>query len=441
MMKSFSKIAVIGPQDSIDDCLQVALEYPNLTLHGFPYESEAQAPELLKSLGNQYDVILFTGPLPFYMTKNQPVLSDIPAVFIPFNGSGLYRALFQIRNLDSFRRISIDTISQEEVHSAFRELGLTDFPNEILEYNQPLAREEYVSYHKNLYDRGEIDVALTCIRSCYQELQKLGVPVVRIFPLLSVIRETLDRVSLIGESLWHKGFQLAVGIVSVNRYGEWSNQKGIHDIQKLQVQVTQSLILFTKEVDGHFIHTGPGEFLFFTTRALIERSTHKFSRPPVVLQQTYLPEELSLSIGIGVGGTANLAAENARIALQKARMEDGNTCYVVNEDHQVIGPLGKNDSSIIELRTTGEFILNAVKKTGLSAPTLNKVFNAIEQAGQDFTVNEVAAFLGMTLRSTRRLLQQLEQANFLKIVGQESVHSRGKPRKVYRLSKSQIRTD
>jgi hypothetical protein len=435
-MKSFSKIAVIGPQDSIDDCLKVAMEYPNLTLKGFPYDSEAQVLGLLKLLGNEYNVVLYTGPLPYYLAKNQQEFSNYPSVFIPFNGNGLYRALFQIRNLDDFSRISIDTISRDQVDSAFRELGLKDVSKNILEYTNPLPREEYVSYHKNLYERGETDVALTCIRSCYQELQKSGVPVVRVFPLFSDIRETLDRVALIGESLWHKGFQLAVGIVSVNRYGEWSNQKAIIDIQKLQVQLTQSLILFTKEVDGHFIDTRPGEFQFFTTRALIEKATHKFSHHPEILQQSYLPENLSLSIGIGVGGTANLAAENARLALQKAQLEGENTCYVVNEEYQVIGPLGKNKSSIIELRTTGEEILEASKKTGLSASTLKRVFNAIEQAGQDFTVNEVAAFLGMTLRSTRRLLQQLEQANLLAVVGQESVHSRGKPRKVYRLSRS-----
>ncbi|WP_027416580.1 hypothetical protein [Aneurinibacillus terranovensis] len=435
-MKSYSRVAVIGPQDSIDDCMEMAKDYTSFTLHSFSYESEEQTVDILQTLGDQYDVILFTGPLPYYKVKDHPVLDKIPSVYIPFTGSGLYRALFQMRGLEDFSRISVDTVTRAEVHTAFRELGLTDFPQDILEYNHALTLEEYVSFHKSLFDRGQIDMVMTCIRSCYKELKNAGVPVVRISPLRSVIKETLDRIALIGESIWHKGFQLSVGIVSVDSYSEWASQKGIQEIQKLQVQLTQSLILFTKEIDGHFIHTGPGEFLFFTTRSLIERTTNKFTRPPHLLKQTYLPENLTLSIGLGVGGTANLAAENARIALQKSRETGANTCFVVNEEHQVIGPLGSDDSGVVEMRTTDQFVLSAVKKTGLSAGTLKRLYDAIQQAGQDFTANEVAAFLGMTLRSARRLLQYLEQASLLEVVGQESVHTRGKPRRVYRLSKS-----
>jgi hypothetical protein len=434
-MRFYSRVAVIGPQDSINDCIKISQDYPSLSMKGFPYESEEQARGIIKSLGNQYDVILFTGPLPYFKVKDMPELSDIPNVCIPFNGNGLYRSLFQVRDLEDFGRISVDTIHRIEVESAFRELGLSSVPTDILEYEQALTLNEYVDFHKNLYDQGKTDTALTCIRSCYLELKRLEIPVARIYPLQSDIRETLDRICLIMDSIWYKGYQISVGVVSVDRYHEWANQKGIHDSQRLHLQLNQSLVQYIKEIDGHFIHTAPGEFLFFTTRSLIEKSTENFNRSPNLMQQIYLPEGLTLSLGIGIGGTANLAAERARLALQKAREEGGNCSFVVNENHQVIGKLGKLDTSILDLRTTDDGMLDAVEKTGLSAATLSRLFNAIHHAGRDFTSNEVASYLGMTVRSARRLLQQLEQAQLLEVVGQESLHTRGKPRRVYRLVK------
>jgi hypothetical protein len=432
-MLTFSRVAIIGPQDSINDCLMVAGEYPSLSMKGFPYESEEQTIGIIQSLGNQYDVVLFTGPLPYFKGKDLPELSQIPYVFIPFNGSGLYRALFQVRGLKDFSRISVDTIHRLEVESAFQELGLSTSPKDVLEYSHAPTLEQYVNFHKSLYEGGDTEVALTCIRACYLELKRLGIPVVRIFPLLSDVKETLDRICLIGESIWHKGYQISVGVVSVDGYSEWSNQQGIHDMQRLHLQLSQSLVKYVKEIDGHFINTAPGEFLFFTTRALIEKSTDKFNRPPNLMHQVYLPDGLTLSMGIGVGGTANLAAEHARVALLKARDEGGNCCYVVNENHQVIGKLGKGDMQVLDLRATDDVLLEAVEKTGLSAATLSRLFNAIQHAGKDFTANEVSSFLAMTVRSTRRLIQQLEQAKLIEVVGQESIHTRGKPRRVYRL--------
>lgn len=431
-------VAIIGPEDSIGDCLKVAKEYPWLLIKSFPYETEDETDELIKSLQNDFSVILFTGPIPYFRTKDLPELMNITCMYVPFNRNGLYRALFQARIINDFSRVSIDTIKKSEVSSVYEELGLTNPPDNILEYSHALTTNEFVDFHKALYEQGKTEIAFTCLRSCYLALKKMGIPVIRIFPLSSDIRETLEKAQLVSESLWNKGLQITVGVVAVDGYHEWAKVKGIHEVQALNLRLTHLMLQYVKNVDGHFIQTSPGEFLFFTTRTLIENSTNQFSHSPQILKKFSQFEQLTVSIGIGIGGTASSSANHARIALQQAQQHGGNTCFVVNEQHQIVGPLGNEQNSIIDLRTTEDEQLEAAKRTGLSGATLNRLLNAIKQSGREFTANEVASFLNMTLRSARRLLSFLEKANIIEIVGQESIHSRGKPRRVYKLTPGRV---
>jgi hypothetical protein len=431
-------VAIIGPEDSIVDCLKIAKEYPWLSIKAFPYETEDETDELVKSLQNDFSVILFTGPIPYLRTKDMPELMNCKCLYVPFNSNGLYKALFQARNISDFSHVSIDTIKKSEVSLVYEELGLKITPDHILEYNHAITTNEFVGFHKALYEQGKTEMAFTCLRSCYLALKKMGIPVIRIFPLGSDIRESFEKTQLVSESLWNKGLQITVGVMAVDGYHEWAKVKGIHEAQALNLRLTQFILQYVKDVDGHFIHTSPGEFLFFTTRTLMENSTNQFSHPPQILKSFSLSEQLTVSIGIGIGGTASLSANHARIALQQAQQYGGNTCFVVNEQHQIIGPLGNEQNSIIDLRTTDDLQLEAAKKTGLSAATLNRLLNAVKQSGREFTANEVASFLSMTLRSSRRLLSYLEKASIIEIVGQESLHSRGKPRRVYKLTPGRV---
>ncbi len=429
-MNPITKVGIIGPQDSIDDCLEFSGDFPQLDLKGFPYESEADAPEIVKEVADQCDVLLFTGPVPYSKAKDLPEMQEKPSLYIPFNGSSLFRSLFQIRFQGDLTRITVDFISRQDVEAAFHELGIAKTPPHVLEYEPQLSKQDIVEFHKRHYESGESLCALTPIRSCYYELVRLGIPAIRIYPLKSVIRETMVKACLIGESVKNKGNQVAVGIIAVDNYSAWSGEKNMHEIQQTNLQLTQSIISFCKEIDGHYLNTVPGEYLFFTTRGLIEKATNGLKRRP----NLKVWNGLTLSVGIGLGGSTHIAADFAKIGVNKAKEIGGNSCFVVNENHQLIGPIGQEDLESIDLRTTDEHTLEVSKKTGLSPLSLNRIFQAIDQVGEEFTANEMAPYLGMTVRSARRLLRQLEQAATIEVVGQESLQSRGKPRRVYRLT-------
>src|SRR5690625_4481436 len=100
-LKAVTKVAVVGPEDNVEDCLACADEFPNLILDGFPYEREKQTKDIIKSIADQYKIILFTGPIPYYEAKKLSnelaTLKGVHLEYIRFNRSCLYRALFQLR--------------------------------------------------------------------------------------------------------------------------------------------------------------------------------------------------------------------------------------------------------------------------------------------------------------------------------------------------------
>ena len=431
-----TKVAVVGPEDNVKDCLACANEFPNLILDGFPYEREKQTKEIIKSIAEQYKIILFTGPIPYYeakeLSKELPILKNIHLEYIRFNRSCLYRALFRLRHLEDFTRLSIDTIPKQDIEIAFGELEIEDTTPYILEYDHLLTQEQLVQFHKKLFDKGKTDYALTSLRSAYMELKKLGVPTLRIYALRSEIIKALSRVNLIRDNIWQKSFHITVGMIAIDGYDTWERDKDFQEIQQFNIQVSQSLLKFIKQIDGHLEKMAPGKYLFFTTRALMEKVTDQFTLSPSI---ELLNNNLTLSMGIGIGGSANIAADNAKLALQRAKEQGGNATFVVNENKQIIGPLDGQKKNIIETKFTDEFVFELAEKTGLSTYSINKILDAVSSVGTEFTAHDITPYLNMTLRSSRRLLKRLEESGVISIVGQESPYSHGKPRRVYRFNR------
>ncbi|MGG1575994.1 hypothetical protein ABHN01_23875, partial [Fictibacillus sp. NRS-1165] len=52
----------------------------------------------------------------------------------------------------------------------------------------------------------------------------------------------------------------------------------------------------------------------------------------------------------------------------------------------------------------------------------------------NYTAQELAAILGITIRSSHRILGQWIDAGLVDVVGEEKISSKGRPRQIYRLS-------
>jgi hypothetical protein len=436
VVRNYSKIAVIGPKDIVADCLSLQVNYPNLLLEDFVYESEKETTSIINNLPTNVDLLLFAGPVPYMQAFGKELLSSIPHTYIPYHGTALLRALFQAQKLQETNNYSIDTVNLKLLLEAFSELGITDLPKYITEFTYEQDSMDLVNYHTKLFQEGKTKGAITSLASCHQELLKIEVPSIKIKPFKSVISDTLDKVKLICDSIHNKENQISVGFISVNGFEKWSQEKKQQEIQEFEIQLESSVLNFVKELDGQYVQTTPREFLYFTTRAFIDNATKGFSSLPSIFHKSNLPRDIKLNLGIGMGGTTNLAATSAKIAVEKVREIGGDCCFIVNENQELIEIFkGTKETKRLELRTTDQLIIDMAEQSNLSAKTLRKVFFAIQQVGDEFTANEIAPFLALTVKSTQRILRKLKEGRVIIVVGKEALQSRGKPRQVFQLKK------
>lgn len=431
----YSKIALIGPEDIVTDFINEKKNYPSLLLEAFIYESETETMSIINKLSNDFDLILFAGPIPYIISLENEKMKKIPSTYLPYHGSGVLRALYQVQKLGPANKFSIDVVDLPLLLEAFEELDLDERPTYILEYKINQRSEELVKYHTELFRSGKTMGAVTGLASCYESLIEEGIPVVKIKPFKSVIRATLDKVKLICDNSFNIGNQVSVGLISVNEFDKWAQGKRTKDIQKFDLQLEYSVVNFMKELDGQFMQTSPREFIFFTTRAFIENATKGFATLPSIFRKSDLPNGVKLNLGIGMGGTTNLAANAANIAAKKAQDIGGDSCYIVNENHQLI-EIRKDQKVIdmLDLRTTDQQLLQLAEQSTLSTMTLERVFRAIQQVGSEFTANEIAPFIGISVKSTQRVLKHLIHVKALTIVGKENLQTKGRPRRVYRVT-------
>lgn len=423
-------VAVVGPVDLVNKTLLLNNRFPALKLQGCPYTEEAEVANLVRALHRQVDIILFTGQVAYQRAAIE-VTSDTPMLYVPYTISWLYPSLFRLKERADLTTLTIDSFPRTVIEEAYTALGL-DADNIYVQEEQTLGGKNIIlNFHREYYLRGLSSGAITCWRSIYRELINLGIPCDLSLPTEGPIIETLEKAFLIGESVRNKESQVVVGLIEINNSSLVFSE---YDLQRLQVEIYAAILDYVKEIDGYLITTGLNNYLFFTTRGLFERSTNWGTSMPLLnlIKERF---KLPVRIGVGFGLTAQQAGTNARIALNKTRENGDNCCYVLMEDKSILGPLGCAKPIHYELVTTDKKVLEQAEAAGISSISLKRVIACITSLGKEtFSANDLAPFLGVSLRSTHRLLNQLAGIGYVQIVGEEKLTTKGRPRQLYKLS-------
>jgi hypothetical protein len=429
------KVLVIGPSDIVNRVVEIGKGYSGLVLLAAPYKHEEETVDLASKYKTEVDILLFAGPIPYQIASKH--FDNIPMVYIPYTGTTLYRVLFQmIRDIDSKvlnqQRISIDTLEKSEVQERIEELGIKLKKLFVKEYQLSQNTEEIIHFHYELWINQKIDCAITCITSVYEKLKELGVPCYRIIPTKFSIHDSLKMVLLEGKSLRASDTQLAISIVSIEDLVR-DHKNSEYEIQRKRLELQQLIIDFGEKTQALIHWSDRNEITFVTTRGVIQKLTYNLTHFSLLNEiQTKL--QLNVIQGIGIGYTANEAESKAREALLKAKSYGYGSCYAILPNGSVLGPLGKQFQLDYSMRSDDPERLILAKKAGLSIGTFNKLYSFNERYGSSgVTAGELAKWFGITLRSARRILSQLEQSSLAVVVGEEQPISKGRPRKLYTL--------
>lgn len=430
------KVGIVGPKDSVDLISDVARDFSDqMTTIPFDYETVDDIIDIVNH-EHEVDVWLFSGQVPYTIAKEQGIRKQ--AFFPQLTGSSLTKSLLEIgyRDQRRLKNISFDTIPEHDIHETFKELGLEIDNVHILSYEGYRSIDELVSFHERLFRQGEVDVCVTCVRSVYENLKRLGVPVYRITPTRMSIRQCLTLVNQQGKTLQFQRAQIAILLIQVQQgvqQDPLSDETVSYSVHRQNLKLQEVVLNYTERISGTFVYQGNGRFIIISTRGSIEESREV--HPTSLLEDLFIITDSPTNIGVGYGTTAWQAEQNAQLALLHAKNYDEYCVFQVDENGVIEGPLQREDSIEFEFKTETKELRNQLRKAGVSVKALSKVLAVQQKLGKDsITAVDIAKWLKMSTRNARRILYSLERIKLAEIVGEEAPTERGRPRKLYRIT-------
>ncbi|PYI52028.1 hypothetical protein [Paenibacillus flagellatus] len=427
-------IGIIGPEPLVEKMNQCLRGFPSFDPIARSYSREEEAPELARDIMDHVEVMLFSGPVPYRLAV-QKLNFKIPVHYVRLSGTGLYRALFRIGRRHGLEEMSVDTVSKQSVEGAFEELGERSKAVAYYPGSEFVSKDALVEFHAEQYRLGKAKAALTGVGSVSAALTEMGIPNEWVLPTDQDIIVALERSLLSTESRRSKESQIVVGFIHVDEFDRLAKKKtSEHEVQRLKLDIHRMLLGYVESLDGHLTHMGGNEYLFITTRGIFERETGGYKSIPLarVVEKYY---GLSLSIGIGFGRSANEAGTHARLALRNSKESGGDICFIVREDKSVIGPLEMTHPHEYDLSLIDASLLKRAEEAGLTSGYLSKLVAHVTRFGKtDYTAQELATVLDVTVRSTHRFLLAWLDSGLIDIIGEEKGKSKGRPKQIYRLS-------
>ncbi len=404
-------VGVIGPPDLVPLVQQVAgRDFPQLAILPLPYRNEAEAVELARDRPPEVDAWLFTGAIPYTLAQQAGVL-DRPATYITYTGATLYRVLVGLLSAGRpVGAVSIDTLDREQVVEAFRDAALPVDGVKVLEYRPGRDAARFAEFHRSAARGAAGSIAITCVRSVYDEISG-GIETVRLAPAIVSVRSALQTIALACLGRVGADAQVVLGFIDLSE----ADQELADDVTALA---------------GSLFTLHEGRYLLITTRGVLEETTGGLTRLPLLASLSR--RHMWAHVGLGVGRSAAEAEALARRALGRCR---------------AAGPF----AAMVSLGTGGDIMLAgadptetapdepvpvavAARRSGLSSTNLDRLKAMLDRHGEDgVTAGDVAEALNIEPRSARRTLKRLERAGVAQPIGRVLAGTTGRPPTIYRL--------
>ncbi|MFG1942968.1 hypothetical protein [Nonomuraea sp. NPDC048826] len=396
-------IGVVGPHDLVDQVAATCEEQPGTSTLRLDYDHESQAPAIVEAHAPAVEGWLFTGIVPYMLSRDAGALTR-PAAFVDYTGATLLSALVRLQHEGAdVTRLSIDTLPAADVAAAFAEAGLPTDELRTLPYRPEMTSKKAVVFHR----RGPAHPVITCLSTVHEALRG-DMRALRLAPSPHSVRVALRQLLLAAEGRAQEDAQIALGLVEV------ANDDG--------------LLREAAALGGTVAAFRGGTHLLVTTRGPLHDATGGFTGLPLLARLAARNDVVRA--GFGLGRSAAEAESLARRALARARrIGDVAAVLSLRADTDIVlesvpsGPAGAQNLSVI------------ARRVGLSVPTLEKLLEARRAAGDEpLTTREIADRLAVQQRTARRMLHRLELAGLAERTGNLTSGSSGRPLTLYRLT-------
>ncbi|WP_438318682.1 hypothetical protein [Sporosarcina sp. FA9] len=424
------KVGVIGPlwiREALQRCFD---RFPSMIPIFRLSDNLIDADVFTQELSTQVDCLLYSGRVP-YMIARKSIPAPMPTFYIPLKGTGLYRALYLLRRKKEWDHISFDGIKTpfiDSVRLSLNEVFSYTFLDETVS-SSPVI--EIVNYHKKIVKDVKNCVVVTSLKSVHEKLKEEGIVSEWLIPTEEDMIVILERLLLSTTQRKQKEMQIVFGRVYIDDTAYMKEFATEKQLQNRNHQIYKILFEFVEQFEGYLTTLSDYEYLFVTNRGAFERITEGYKSLPI-LDEAKKSLNINLSIGIGFGESAFQAGGNARAAVFQAKSYGGRCGFIVREDREVFGPIDLIAPIKYPLSVTDQNLIEKAKSIGTNAAYLEKTLSMVKRKNNNkFSAHEMAEILGVTTRSSHRIIQTWLDAKIIEVVGVEKLTTRGRPRQIF----------
>lgn len=349
---------------------------------------------------------------------------EIPVHLIPVGAYAYYEALLNIYDHLPYRNLSIDSCNPNTQKAL---IGYKISQRFTLDFI-PLTMDEgskLVDFHVNKFNNNN-SLVLTASLKVQQEMVKRLIPCELIIPSHNDIVSCLERALLSTASRLKNENQFAMCTIFLK---DESKLDSITLFKKNLRSLRKSLQGRLYKVDNFYE--------IITNRGVIEHYSHGYKSFPFLEYCESLAGG-NVYIGIGFSNTIEKAQKHSMIALNQSRGKAMSCCYIVREDNTAFGPITpySDPSEKYATAITDPTLLDKAQLVGISASYMDKLIDKLSKSETNFfSAQELALLLEISLRSANRIILRATDAGVMEVVGEEKISTKGRPRRLYKLTK------
>ncbi|MBM7713519.1 putative transcriptional regulator [Bacillus thermophilus] len=430
------KVGYIGTAHSVRRIRKLAESLPGIKLITYIYETPTDVKKLHQQATQETDVVCFSGIVSYYY-RDKALEGAKPVTFPPFHEYMIVASIMKCLLHDKIHihDISIDLPNRDALERLSKDIDFQLHDKQIYVYqwiyddaiSKDFNFKEIANFHLERYRSGQTKMAITSVHFVYDMLKKQHIPVIYMVDNDQIQEEALyDAYERVLFSRLQDGM-IAVMYLSLqdNRPFSESDYDVIYSYFQPMVSFHQSKRLKLK--NKHMI-------VLISTRGFIEKNLLDQANKNWL---TELERNLDKQIYFGVGYGRQLieAEENAGQAVQIALSKKEGNGYILTETKEKIGPVF-GETKHENIRMTDEWMQQIAHDIKANMKTLQRFFSFMKTIDfQPFTVNELAAYTQVSIRTSERFVKRLYEAGYIELYGQEQSYHIGRPRQVYILRK------
>lgn len=417
-------VAIISPfrfLDSIEDVIR-ANDF-GCSFQNYTYDQLTDIDSIYVKCQQDCDIILFSGELGYhYMLSHYPD-NSLPCAFTFYGIADVLSILlsFHIRHPDvAMSRIYLDFLTPLNNY-----MNLQDYlPPEQLPYFFEEGNYDYEHITRrgiSLWKEGKIDYVLSRSINNLQEWDRLGIPYEALYPTERMIRNSIE------EAVNRERLKNLEDTNIVTFILHMPGNDEVPQVEKEYRMATLYKYLVDYRKINNLDYSIRQGFDRFVCRSSYSGSALKsldFHRILNALQERL---DFPFSVGIGIHVNEQTSQYHAERALLESNRYGHNEGFLISGEPEILtGPLSKN--SIIRYSYQDINVTQFARRLGIGNAHLLRLVGLYRNDPTVLlTAADLSPLLGITLRSTRRILQKLYDLGMIMPVTENTDNNRGRP--------------